>query len=144
MLTYNNYHAQGVTQFLEFAGFMQALSDMLNSKNAQMDEQQAQALAGMLQQRMQAQHQEQQALIASASKAEGKAFLETNGKRKGVHTTTTGLQYEVIVAGTGKSPTSTSKVTVHYTGTLIDGTKFDSSVDRGEPATFVLYQVIVG
>lgn len=74
----------------------------------------------------------------------GEKFLAENGKRTGVVTTTSGLQYEVITLGTGPKPASTDQVKVHYTGTLIDGTKFDSSVDRGVPATFGVNQVIPG
>jgi len=82
---------------------------------------------------------------ASASKAESVAFLAKNGKRAGVITLPSGLQYEVIKAGKDTiKPTLASKVKCHYTGTLINGTKFDSSVDRGEPATFSLGNVIRG
>lgn len=82
---------------------------------------------------------------ASASKAEGVAFLAKNAKRAGVITLPSGLQYEVIKTGTDTvKPTLASKVKCHYTGTLINGTKFDSSVDRGEPATFSLGNVIRG
>lgn len=76
--------------------------------------------------------------------AEGAAFLENNGKREGVITTKSGLQYEVLVEGTGKSPKATDKVRCHYEGQLIDGTVFDSSYKRGEPADFGLNQVITG
>lgn len=79
-----------------------------------------------------------------ANEEAGKAFLAENGQREGVTTTSSGLQYEVITLGTGAKPTSASKVTVHYKGTLLDGTTFDSSYDRGEPATFPLNGVIAG
>ncbi len=75
---------------------------------------------------------------------EGAKFLAENGKRAGVTTLASGLQYEVITAGTGEKPTLTSQVTTHYTGTLLDGTVFDSSVQRGEPATFPVNGVITG
>ena len=78
------------------------------------------------------------------NKSAGVSFLAENGKKKGVTTLPTGLQYEVLTEGTGEMPGATDKVTVHYTGTLMDGTVFDSSVDRGEPATFGVNQVIAG
>jgi FKBP-type peptidyl-prolyl cis-trans isomerase FkpA len=74
----------------------------------------------------------------------GAAFLEANGKKEGVITTETGLQYEVITKGDGPMPTDTSKVTVNYEGTLIDGEVFDSSYDSGEPVSFALNGVIAG
>ena len=77
-------------------------------------------------------------------KSAGINWLENNAKNPGVKTTASGLQYMMIQEGVGAYPQATDKVTVHYTGTLIDGTKFDSSVDRGTPATFGLNQVIKG
>lgn len=74
----------------------------------------------------------------------GQKFLDENAKREGVVTTSTGLQYEVLQEGSGDSPKETDNVTVHYHGTLIDGTVFDSSVDRGQPATFPVNGVIPG
>jgi len=74
----------------------------------------------------------------------GKNFLETNKQKPGVVTLPSGLQYEVITEGTGEKPLATNKVTCHYHGTLIDGTMFDSSVKRGQPATFPLNMVIKG
>lgn len=71
-------------------------------------------------------------------------FLAANKSKPGVMTTPSGLQYKVVKEGTGAKPKATDQVKVHYTGTLVDGTKFDSSVDRGEPATFGLNQVIPG
>jgi len=74
----------------------------------------------------------------------GIAFLDMNKTRDGVITTESGLQYEILVEGTGPKPADTDNVTVHYHGTLIDGTVFDSSVDRGEPASFPVGGVIPG
>jgi FKBP-type peptidyl-prolyl cis-trans isomerase FklB len=76
--------------------------------------------------------------------AEGSSFLVENAKKEGVITTSSGLQYEIITNGTGATPNETDQVTVHYHGTLIDGTVFDSSVDRGQPATFPVNGVIPG
>ncbi|MBQ2291007.1 MAG: FKBP-type peptidyl-prolyl cis-trans isomerase [Paludibacteraceae bacterium] len=78
------------------------------------------------------------------SKKEGEDFLAENTKKEGVITTESGLQYEVIKMGDGKKPTANDNVKVHYHGTLIDGTVFDSSVERGEPIVFGLNQVISG
>ena len=74
----------------------------------------------------------------------GNKFLEENKAREGVHTTESGMQYEIITEGTGAKPTATDRVRVNYHGTLIDGTVFDSSVDRGEPVVFGVTQVIPG
>jgi FKBP-type peptidyl-prolyl cis-trans isomerase len=79
------------------------------------------------------------------NKAAGADFLATNGKKAGIVTTASGLQYEVVTKGSGtKNPAATDKVTVHYKGTTIDGKEFDSSYGRGEPITFGLNQVIPG
>ena len=80
----------------------------------------------------------------SANVEAGQKFLAENAKRDGVTTTATGLQYEVLAEGSGDSPKETDQVTVHYHGTLIDGTVFDSSVERGQPATFPVNGVIPG
>lgn len=77
-------------------------------------------------------------------KKEGEEFLANNAKKDGVHTTASGLQYEVMEEGTGTKPAASDTVKVHYHGTLIDGTVFDSSVSRGMPATFGVHQVIKG
>ena len=82
--------------------------------------------------------------IAAANLKAGQDFLEANKKKEGVVALPSGLQYEVITEGTGNKPTTSSKVTCHYHGTLIDGTVFDSSVKRGQPATFPLNMVIKG
>jgi len=80
----------------------------------------------------------------AAVKEKGEAFLKTNAALEGVTVTESGLQYSVITAGDGAKPAASDRVTVHYRGSLIDGTEFDSSYSRGEPATFGLNQVIPG
>ena len=79
-----------------------------------------------------------------AAKEEGEKFLTENSKKDGIITLPSGLQYQVIREGNGKKPKATDQVECHYEGTLIDGTKFDSSYDRGQTATFPLNQVIAG
>lgn len=81
---------------------------------------------------------------SAGAKQAGEEFLAANAKKEGVKTTASGLQYKVVSSGSGKSPSATSEVTVHYSGKLIDGTEFDSSYKRGEPATFPLNGVIPG
>lgn len=93
---------------------------------------------------LQKKQQEQAAAMAAVNEKAGQDFLLENGKRVEVKTTPSGLQYEVLKEGDGAQPTAGDRVTVHYTGKLIDGTVFDSSVDRGEPATFGVTQVIPG
>jgi FKBP-type peptidyl-prolyl cis-trans isomerase FklB len=78
------------------------------------------------------------------NKTQGEAFLDENKNREEVQMTPTGLQYEILVAGEGDMPAAADTVTVHYHGTLIDGTVFDSSVERGQPASFGVHQVIPG
>jgi FKBP-type peptidyl-prolyl cis-trans isomerase FklB len=98
-------------------------------------------------------HLQKEAMAGAEAKAKvegdangkaGETFRAENGKKQGVTTTTSGLQFETIKEGAGESPKATDTVKVHYTGTLIDGTKFDSSIDRGEPISFPLNGVIKG
>ncbi|RJP21497.1 MAG: FKBP-type peptidyl-prolyl cis-trans isomerase [Deltaproteobacteria bacterium] len=96
------------------------------------------------QKKMMAKQAEAMKQKADTNKADGEKFLAENGKKEGVKTLASGLQYKEITAGTGKSPKATDTVTTHYKGTLIDGTEFDSSYKRGEPATFPVTGVIPG
>ena len=93
---------------------------------------------------LEAKQQEAAKKMGEVNAAAGEAFLAENGKRAEVKTTASGLQYEVVTEGTGAQPAAGDMVTVHYTGRLIDGTVFDSSEERGEPATFGVTQVIPG
>lgn len=102
-----------------------------------------QAFEGVMQAKA-AEEQKMRAANAGKKKDEGVKFLAENGKKKGVTTTASGLQYEVLKEGTGPKPLATDQVNVHYHGTLIDGKVFDSSVERGEPITFPLQGVIKG
>lgn len=88
--------------------------------------------------------QAEQGAVGEKNSAEGLAFLEENAKKEGVVVTESGLQYTVVEEGTGKSPTDKDRVTVHYEGRLIDGTVFDSSFKREQPATFPVGDVIQG
>ena len=117
------------------AGFIQAIKG--DSSAMKMTPQAAQAY-------VQTYFMEASARDAKKTKEEGKKFLAENKSKKDVFTTESGLQYQVVTEGTGDKPTATDKVKVHYTGTLLDGTKFDSSVDRGEPMEFPVNGVIKG
>lgn len=88
--------------------------------------------------------EEKKVQMLAANKKAGEDFLAENGKKEGITTLPSGLQYEVLVEGNGAKPTANDRVTTHYHGTLIDGTVFDSSVERGQPATFPVNGVIKG
>ncbi|WP_305042649.1 FKBP-type peptidyl-prolyl cis-trans isomerase [Geoalkalibacter sp.] len=111
---------------------------------SRMSEEEMEAAMESMQREMMAQHLAQQEALAKKNLEEGKAFLAENAKKKGVKTTASGLQYQVLESGKGKTPGPDSSVTVHYRGTLVDGTEFDSSYGRGEPVTFPVSGVIPG
>ncbi|MEZ4755683.1 MAG: FKBP-type peptidyl-prolyl cis-trans isomerase [Flavobacteriales bacterium] len=119
------------------------LQDGLDS-NAMMDQALLEQVMQGYMQKLQEKRMAEEQAANEENRVKGEAFLAENGKKPGITTTASGLQYEVVTMGTGPKPTASDKVTVHYTGTLIDGTKFDSSVDRGQPATFPVGGVIRG
>lgn len=117
--------------------FTRAVEQVLNGEKTEMTEVQAQ---GLVQEFL----REQQEAAGKAAREAGENFLAENAKREGVKVTETGLQYEVLTPALGIKPTPTDTVTCHYEGRLIDGTVFDSSYRRGEPASFPLQGVIRG
>jgi FKBP-type peptidyl-prolyl cis-trans isomerase FklB len=130
---------------LDVKAFQKAFAATMAEKTLKMDDDTVQAALMALQTATMARQEAKRAEQAAANAAAGEAFLATNGARPEVTTTESGLQYEVLTQGPdGPKPTAASTVTVHYRGTLIDGTEFDSSYGRGEPATFPLMGVIPG
>ena len=123
---------------------MKGIRDGLSGAQPVMTDQEMEATMGTFQQQMMAKQQAKMQVEGQKNQKAADDFLAANKAKTGVVTTASGLQYEVVKEGTGASPKATDQVTVHYTGTLLDGTKFDSSVDRGQPATFPVNQVIPG
>jgi FKBP-type peptidyl-prolyl cis-trans isomerase len=122
----------------------QGIKDIIDSSKKMMTDEDAQKCMMDFQKRMMSKQEETMKAQGEKNKTEGAAFLEENKKNAGIQVTASGLQYKVEKMGTGKKPAATDTVTVHYRGTLINGTEFDSSIKRGEPTTFPLNQVIKG
>ena len=124
-------------QGINVEDFAQAIADVLNRKETAISHNEAREIVNTyfaeLEEKMNAENIEK-----------GKAFLAENAKKEGIVTLPSGLQYEVITEGNGKKPSATDRVKCHYEGTLIDGTLFDSSIKRGQPAVFGVNQVIRG
>ena len=124
-------------QGINVEDFAQAIADVLNRKETAISHNEAREIVNKyfaeLEEKMNAENIEK-----------GKAFLAENAKKEGIVTLPSGLQYEVITEGNGKKPSATDRVKCHYEGTLIDGTLFDSSIKRGQPAVFGVNQVIRG
>lgn len=132
-----NFKSQGVQQ-IDYAALNKGIMDALtNNPNPKMTVQESQQFLNEYISAL-------MAAKAKLAKEAGEKWLAENGKKDGVMTTESGLQYEIIKEGEGAAPSATSKVTVHYHGTLTNGDVFDSSVERGQPATFGLGQVIKG
>jgi FKBP-type peptidyl-prolyl cis-trans isomerase len=124
--------------------FAIGLKDILEGNKPALDDAEAKAVMDVLNKQTAAKRQQQMADLAQKNQAAGKAYLEANAQKEGVKVTASGLQYKVLQAGTGDAPKPTDTVKVHYRGTLIDGTEFDSSHKRGQPAQFQLNRVIPG
>ncbi len=128
-------------------GFAAGILDALADKEPNLTQEQMQLAAEKIETILRARQEEmiaQMRQMAAANLEKSKLYLEENSKKEGVKTLASGLQYQVLKSGSGKSPKAEDTVRVHYTGKLIDGTTFDSSVERGEPAKFGVGQVIPG
>lgn len=138
-----NFAQQGLD--LDLDVFAQSMKEALTGEPSRLTPEQMQSAMQQLQQQMEA-HEEstQDATDMSNNKAEGEAFLKDNAGKPGITTLPSGLQYEVLKEGNGRKPGPSSSVTTHYHGTLTNGTVFDSSYQRGQPATFGVNQVIAG
>lgn len=123
---------------------IQGLRDGLGGNQALLTDEEMQAAMTEFQQSLMARQQEKMQAAGAKNKKEAEDFLAANKGKQGVVTTASGLQYQILQQGTGATPKETDKVTVHYKGTLADGTVFDSSYDRGQPAQFIVNQVIPG
>ncbi len=132
----NNLRSSGVKE-LNYEQLAKGIEDVLAGNTPAISYQEAQQVLNAFFRKLEEE-------VAGAEKARGEAFLAENAKREGVKTTESGLQYEVIEATLGQKPKATDTVRVHYEGTLIDGTVFDSSYKRGESISFGLNQVIKG
>ena len=129
---------------LNIDDFAQAIKDVIAGEKLKVSDSEAQTI---VQDFFKKQEEKQRAAAAEAGKAAreaGEKYLAENAKKEGVVTLPSGLQYKVLTEGNGKKPKATDKVKCHYEGMLIDGTLFDSSIQRGEPATFPLNGVIAG
>lgn len=120
------------------------LTEGVNDKESRISDADAATIMASFQKKMQAEQAAKAAAAGGANTAAGAKFLAENKQRDGVKVTESGLQYEILKAGEGPKPGASDTVSVHYHGTLIDGTVFDSSVDRGQPATFPVGGVIPG
>lgn len=138
----HNFKSQGIDVDPQIVA--QAIKDVLLDQTPALTEEQIEATMMEFQRAMQQKSQAQQAQAGQANREAGTAFLAANKTKEGVVTLPSGLQYQVLTQGTGNKPKLTDKVTTHYHGTLIDGKVFDSSVRRGQPASFPVNGVIAG
>ena len=138
----NNLKRQGID--VDSKVLSRGLADALGGTKSLLTDEEVQEVTAELRADLMARQQARSRALAEKNKQEGEVFLAANAKKEGVKTTASGLQYKVITEGKGKQPKATDTVEVHYRGTLLNGTEFDSSYKRNQPATFVLSQVIPG
>lgn len=139
----NNFRSSGIEK-IDFKDFADGVAAVYSGDTPRMSYDEAKEEIRRYFTAMEERQQAEAAEKGKINRQAGEAFLAENAKRPEVKVTPSGLQYEVIEEGDGPTPTAQDSVTVHYTGKLIDGTVFDSSVDRGEPADFPVTQVIPG
>lgn len=132
------------SSLLDVDAFIQGFREGLNEAEPTLDPASLQPIVQEFTQRIREADMAAREAAAAENQAEGQAYLEENRAREGVTETESGLQYEVVEEGDGATPAPTDQVTIHYRGTLIDGTEFDSSYERGEPSTFGVGGVIPG
>lgn len=129
---------------IEFDYFINGMRDLFEGKELKISQEEAQKIKTTFIQKLQAERAEEMKKVGAEKKKEAEEFLAENKKKDGVTTTESGLQYEILKNADGPKPLLTDKVKVHYSGMLLDGTEFDSSYKRGEPATFPVNGVIQG
>ena len=129
---------------LNAAAVLRGIQDVLARRQPALTDEQCRAAVTAFQREVDARELDRRRTVGAQNRQQGQAFLAANGSKPGVVTLPSGLQYQVLKKGNGPSPKGSDTVTTHYHGTFIDGTVFDSSVDRGQPATFNVGQVIRG
>ena len=134
----------GLQENLVIEDFAASIKDVLADNDLKVSHQEGQQIVNNFFRDLEQKQNAAKAEAGKAAKAEGEKFLTENAKKDGINVTKSGLQYEVLTEGTGKKPKATDTVRCHYEGRLLDGTVFDSSYKRGEPATFGVNQVIKG
>lgn len=137
-------YLNGISDELDYDRLLQGLKTGYKGEKSVLSAEEMQAVQQEFAAKMQAKQEAEMLVMLEANKKAGDEFLAVNKKKEGVIVTESGLQYEIVTAGTGNIPTANDTVTVHYKGTTINGTVFDDSSKRGEPAVFGVTQVIPG
>lgn len=138
----SNFKQQGVK--IDIPSLTAGMQDTFEGRDLQLSQQQMKESIDAIKQKVMARQAEERKRIAENNAQKGQAFLAANKNKEGVKVMPSGLQYKVIEAGQGKSPSETDKLVAHYRGTLIDGAEFDSSYNRGSPLEFKMTDVIKG